>query len=124
MQDRTSDGGTLLHLSKIAATCARFGRAQTGKTEVVPSGLCALLGRRAEPRTAPNFSALCALQGRHDLAREQVDGAAHLRQREVTERELPDEVIGAGFLHLRLDHARDGGRRAGDAAPAVLDLVE
>ena len=42
----------------------------------------------------------CVLERRHDLAREQIDGAQHLAQREVAEGELRHEVVGAGLLHL------------------------
>src|SRR5262249_24001121 len=44
--------------------------------------------------------------------------------RQVAEGELTDEIVGAGLLHLRLDHARYGRGRARDAAAAVLDLIE
>src|SRR5215831_11142846 len=65
-----------------------------------------------------------AVERRHDLAREQIDGAQHLGGRQVAEGELTDEIVGAGFLHLRLDHTRHSGGRARDATAAVLDLIE
>src|SRR5262249_2623737 len=65
-----------------------------------------------------------AVEPQHDLAREQIDGAQHLGGRQVAEGELTDEIVGAGFLHLRLDHARHSGGRARDATAAVLDLIE
>src|SRR3977135_1762916 len=68
--------------------------------------------------------ALSTVQRGHDLACEQLDSAQHLREREVAEGELRDEIIGPGLVHLRLDHARHGRRRARDAASAVLDLIE
>src|SRR5215475_14690282 len=69
-------------------------------------------------------SASRVVERRHDLAREQIDGAQYLGEREIAEGELPDEVVGAGLLHLRLDHARHSSGRTRDAAAAVLDLIE
>ena len=48
----------------------------------------------------PSSLRSCVPERGHDLAREQIDGAQHLGQREVAEGELRHEVVGAGLLHL------------------------
>src|SRR5262245_15516117 len=126
MRDGSRRDTTENSRGRVAQDAASVPR-HWGGTEARADGLSPLAPSTAP--TKPRGARFClnasrVVERRHHLAREQIDGAQHLGEREIAEGELPDEIVGAGLLHLRLDHARHSGGRARDAAAAVLDLIE
>src|SRR5712691_371366 len=67
---------------------------------------------------------LPAAQLRHHLADEAADRLQAFPQRQIAERELPDQVVAAGLLELGGEELRDRGRRAGDALAALDHPIE
>src|SRR6185312_9028390 len=70
------------------------------------------------------FSAERPPELRHHMLGEQRHAALRFRLGDVAEGELADEIIGARFGELLAQHADDALGRAGDAAAAILDLIE
>src|SRR5882762_9356834 len=65
-----------------------------------------------------------ALQHRHHLVGEKPDRAQRLLKAEIPERELPDEIVRAGFGKLPLHVFGRFVRRAGKRPPVLGDRFE
>jgi hypothetical protein len=70
-------------------------------------------------------SAYCGeIQCRNDVAGKQLNRPQRFAQRQIAERELPDQVGRLRFGELRLQKGGHGLRRPGDALAGVRELVE
>src|SRR4051812_1472197 len=71
--------------------------------------LCSGWGGPAARAVAPSASR--AAQRRHHVPGEQLDRVLGFRERQIAERELPDEIVGPRLRHLLADDLRYRRRR-------------